>query len=345
MTSIIVINWNGLEDTIECIQSILKHTQADYHLYIIDNGSDNSEGQKLVEEYATHPLIDVECYEQNLGFVGAHNRIWEEKIRPQDSQYLALINNDTIVTPLWLQKLTDTATEEKAKLVAPILLDYYNRTTIDNIGHVMLSSGEIIPKLSGKALTSNFDQKKQVGVCGGAALIATEMIRDLGFFDTHFTTGYEDAELGLRALICGYPTSVARESMVLHKGGNSVKKIFSDEYVIQNHRNMLYTVVKNYPLPLLLISFPFIILRYLLVIMLSFVFLRWRYSRIIVKSLLQFFGKDFKKVLEARSSIASKRKLGTLEFLKFLRSTIIFDLKRFYNILILRKSSALDKYR
>ena len=52
--SIITINYNGLEDTIECLNSLKKINYPNYEIFVVDNASENNEGDKLKEKFKDH---------------------------------------------------------------------------------------------------------------------------------------------------------------------------------------------------------------------------------------------------------------------------------------------------
>jgi len=43
--SIIILNWNGVEDTIECLESLKKITYKNYEVIVVDNGSEGDDGK------------------------------------------------------------------------------------------------------------------------------------------------------------------------------------------------------------------------------------------------------------------------------------------------------------
>ena len=345
MTPIIVINWNGIKDTLECIQSIRTHTHCKYKIYLIDNASDNNEGFKLSAKYGGMTDINVICYKQNYGFAGAHNKIWSEIRLDNSGAYISLINNDTIVTSGWLTKLLEKAIETKSSLSGPLLLDFYNRGQIDSAGHELLASGEIIPRGNGIGLNIISETKELAGISGGACLISKELIRKRGFFDEFFSTGYEDAEFGFRAAVCREKISIVSNSRVYHKGGNSIKRIYTANYAIKTQRNILYTVVKLYPLPCLCLMLPYILFRYLILLFVSLVFLKWRYFKIIYTTLYHFISHDIWLAIQSRKQMLGIPKIGLIRFFTLQRSSVLFDFKRLYTYFILNENSSLDQYR
>ena len=73
------------------------------------------------------------------------------------------------------------------------------------------------------------------------------MLEEIGLFDEFFSTGYEDAELGLRAMLAGYTQIFAPEAVVRHRIGASIDKIRDRRYAVRLQVNINYTYLKLMP--------------------------------------------------------------------------------------------------
>jgi len=338
---IIIVNWNGYTDTIECIESTLKTTDIEFHIHLIDNGSENSEGQRLLNLYQDESLITVHQYDLNYGFTGAHLKIWEEILNHQDHTHIALLNNDTIIDPQWLTMLYQMTTVKGCGIVSTKMIQYYDRTLMDNAGHKMLNTGEILPIGYGKPIQEYTDSFKNMGGCGGGVLYETDMIRDIGFFDDYFNTGYEDAEYGLRAVVSGYECWYCPDAIVYHKGGQSIKKVFNEEYSTMIFTAILYSYLKNLPFFDLVINLPFVIFKYVCMIIIDLIFLRWRYLRIMTKSVVTA-NLQWPIITQLRKSVKRSSYSITPKFTFF----FWFDVKRFIALFISNdRQSSIDNYR
>ena len=103
---IVITVWNNFELTKSCIDSIIKNTDADYRLIIIDNAS-NDETKKYLEQFKDKEGARVLLIrnENNLGFIKAVN----QGMKLSGAPYICLINNDTIVTKGWLAEMIRVA--------------------------------------------------------------------------------------------------------------------------------------------------------------------------------------------------------------------------------------------
>jgi GT2 family glycosyltransferase len=136
---------------------------------------------------------------------------------------LVLLNNDTVVAEDWLDQLVSFAERTQADLVSSKMVQYYDRQLMDNAGHYLLPTGEILPIGFGKSIDRYGRSFKNRGPCAGAGLYRWDMLRQIGLFDDYFSTGYEDAELGLR-LNSGIEHCIVRMRWCFTKGGNRSRK-------------------------------------------------------------------------------------------------------------------------
>lgn len=345
MIPIIIVNWNGINDTKECISSILNMTGIDYQIYLIDNGSEEAQVEELNELYGNEDKVSLHLYTSNLGFSKAHIRIYNEILSGDSFPYIALLNNDTAVDPHWLKELVQFAKTENADLVSSKMISYYNRDLVDNTGHKMLNTGEILPIGHGEPIENHNQSIENLGPCAGACLYSKKMIDEIGFFDSYFSTGYEDAEFGLRAVISGYKAMYAPKAIVYHKMGQSIKKIFNFEYSAMIQTSILYSYFKNVPTLKLLLDLPFIIIKNILMIIINILFWRIKYLKVQIKSWFTIISSIRTiKLKRKQTAKLRKNKISTLDLIRKTEFFLLFDLKRFYRIIIKKEESAIDNY-
>jgi len=342
---IIIVNWNGFEDTKECIESVLQLTDVDFKVYLVDNGSAENQVNALERLCKDKPQISLHLNSSNIGFSKAHIKIYKEELAQLNCKYIALLNNDTIVEKNWLSELIKVAENRNADLISSKMISYFDRDTIDNTGHKMLNTGEIIPIGHGEPVSMHNKEIENLGPCAGACLYSNKMIEEIGFFDPFFSTGYEDAEFGLRAILSGHKSIYAPNAIVYHKMGQSIKKIFNFEYTTMIQTSILYSYFKNAPRLKLLIDLPFIILKHFLLFILNILFWRIRYLKVQLKAWVTIF--NLAKTISIKRKKVRKLRKNPISSLEFNRRTdffLWFDLKRFWRIFIKREASALDTY-
>lgn len=296
----VVLNWNGLSDTLLCVDSLLNQTYRNMRVVVIDNGSENREGEALKERYSSVEIVKVLCNEANLGFAQAHNKLLSSVEIGGEVKYLVLLNNDAIADPGWIERLVQCAGEEKADLVASKMLRMSDDAIIDNVGHFALNTGELLPLGVGEKENQFKSRKEVFGPCAGAALYSFKMIKDIGFFDRFFVTGYEDAEYGARACLLGYKCMFEPGAVVRHKGGASLSKVRDYDYAVGLVVNIWYSYLKLASRKTIVMNFPFIILKHIFVVSGALITGRLVIAKVHVAGLRQVFGADFTAIMSSR---------------------------------------------
>ena len=279
---VIVLNWNGVDDTIECIDHLLGSQRVDFRVILVDNASTGADFEILNERYSQHPLVELRRNDHNLGFARGVNCILRELLQAgaHRPRYVALLNNDAFVEPDWLMKLVAMADISGAGSVASRMLRFDAPELLDNAGHVFLNTGEVLPRGSAEPAEQYGDSAEIQGSCGGACLLRLDMLDDIGLFDEFYSTGYEDAELGLRAWLAGYRQIYQPAAKVRHKVGASIDKIRDLDYAVTLQVNIHYAYFKLMPAAVILWNLPWIILKTLGMLIVPAMTGRWRLLRV-----------------------------------------------------------------
>ena len=243
--AIVILNWNGYEDTSECIISLQKITYDNYQIVVVDNGSIQDDYLLLKKNFSD---IEVVRSESNLGFTGGNN-LGIENAMKMNPDYFLLLNNDTTVEPDFIQRLLDVFEKEKnAGIAAPQINYFYEPEKIWTVG------GKI-SRLRG----SGFDDSDQIYnstkseirlvtfVSGCCMLIRREVLEKIGLFDENFFLYIEDADLCCRTTKAGYKIVVNNHSKIFHKVSSSTKANLSSLPLYYATRNRLYFAKKNFP--------------------------------------------------------------------------------------------------
>jgi len=333
------LNWNGSDDTIACVESVLKQAYTEFHIYLLDNNSEPEDKQKIKDAFAGNDKISLICNDSNLGFGQAHNECIDTHIIPKNYPFVALLNNDTIVHENWLQEGVAAITKNNVGAVACKMLNYYKPTLIDSAGLFMLNTGEILPRGHGKPKSLYSSQNEVISFCAGACFIKTEVIRKHGLFDSFFKTGYEDAELGLRYFLAGETILFEPRSVVYHKVSRSIKKIANREKAIKTQQDIHYTVLKLLPFSVLLWNFFPYVLRTIFLLLLHIFTFRLTYVSVWLSSIKRLFSKDMRLVSKSRRQ--SKRKFS--QILNMQTNFIAQDFQRFIVFFIKRQQNHFEK--
>ena len=99
---IVILNWNGREDTLVCLESVARLGYSNCRVIVADNGSTDGALGEIARLYPRVRLIENGA---NLGFAAGNNHA----IRTTTAPWIALLNNDTIPDPGWLGALVAAA--------------------------------------------------------------------------------------------------------------------------------------------------------------------------------------------------------------------------------------------
>lgn len=301
--TIIILNYNGLQDTINCLKSVLKTRYDKFGVIVVDNGSITDE-RKILKEKFKDKRLEFFRFRKNLGFSGGNNKILK-KIK---DKYVVLLNNDTEVTPNWLNPLIETLQRDrKIAAIQPKIRWLTNKKYFDYAG----ACGGFIdmfgyPFTRGRIFDTQevdrgqYDNMADILWASGAAMgLRTSIFKKIGYFDELFFNYMEEIDLCFRIYKAGHRVVCNPKSVVYHKGaasstGNEMKKRFWE------HRNSLLLMLKNYPLKELVYIFPArIILEYASLIY-YLITRQNRYAIAVIFSQISFF-KNFGKIIKQRS--------------------------------------------
>lgn len=241
---IVVLNWNGIDDTERCLDSLQKQDYPHFDIAVVDNGSIDDSVSRL----ETISSITLLRNQKNLGFAGGVNTGIKYALE-NDYDGVALFNNDAIASPDWLSNLTGNLNDETA-IVTGLLL-HADGKTIDTTGESYSIWGAGFPTNRNNTPQAAPDSQFIFGATGGASLYKTSLFKQIGLFDETFFAYYEDADISFRAQLAGYKVYYTKDAVAYHKQGATSKKI-PGFTVYQTFKNLPLLFWKNVPTKLLL---------------------------------------------------------------------------------------------
>ena len=246
---VIIVNWNGRQLLSDCLKALRGQLYRQFYVTVVDNGSSDGSRAMVKKDFPEVNLIDLD---HNSGFAVANNIALKE-VR---CTYAALLNNDTIAHPAWLQTLVSALDRHpQAGMAATKMCFIDDPQVIDRAGDGYTRAGTAQLRGRNAPASAYQDLEWIFGACAGAALYRTSMLRDIGLFDEDFFLLYEDVDLSFRAQLKGYRCLFVPDAIVYHHASRSIGRD-TETAVYYSHRNLEWVYLKNVPKQLLLASLP-----------------------------------------------------------------------------------------
>jgi GT2 family glycosyltransferase len=243
--SIVVLNWNGLENTLECIESLLKINYPNYEIIVVDNGSSDGSAQTLKDRRYKITLLENA---ENLGF-SAGNNVGILYALEHGADYVFLINNDTVVDPDVLKALVDVGERDaRTGMIGPKIYDFYEPDKVWFAGaFIDWKTGESSHLGTGEIDRGQFYAVIEVDrLTGCAMLIKRVVFGKIGLLDPDYFLYFEDVDFCVRARKAGYKNICVQNAKVWHKESMSTKaKYGSPLHTYYHNRNRLIFLKKH----------------------------------------------------------------------------------------------------
>ncbi|OEC84686.1 MULTISPECIES: glycosyltransferase family 2 protein [Methanobacterium] len=267
--SIIILNWNGWEDTVECLESIFQINYLNYSVIIVDNNS-NDESICKIKEYAegklkpqsnffdydfsnkpiklveytkneseslkvienrnnlTYNGITLIKNDENDGFAEGNNIGIRYALKTLNTDYILLLNNDTVVDKDFLNKLVQYSKSDKNIGIIGPKIYYY-----DFLNKIQVAGAKINLWMGKSYLVGDYeidkgqyDEIREVDFISGCCfLVKKEVIDKLGLFNANYHCYWEESDYCLSSKKIGYQCIYYPSSKIWHKGSKSTNKV------------------------------------------------------------------------------------------------------------------------
>lgn len=229
LTSIIIVTFNNLEYTKDCVDHVFLYTDRPYELIIVDNNSTDSTKkwlEKLSVDKCLCQGVITKFNQENTGFARAVN----QGLEIARGEYVFLLNNDLILTKEWLSHLLAHFTwAPGAGIVGPIgsglggVQDYvqfygYINYKYPPDNNLQQFAGEVYRKYQG-----HYTEAKALS--GSCMLISRQVINTIGGLDPELFLSGDDADYSLRARMAGFRLYVAEDTFVHHHCHTTFKSL------------------------------------------------------------------------------------------------------------------------
>lgn len=256
---VIILNWNGWRDTIECLESVLRMEYDDFRVIVCDNASGDGSTQHILNwaagrepasvanpalrafsmppickplkvEYMESPdcsAFDAETDAQlilienpaNLGFAGGCN-IGLRYALQHGCSYVWLLNNDTVVSPTALREMVLTAEKDPSiGIVGSKILRYYNPSEVQAYGGTKYCRW--MARTPHRKLGESTEGKELDCILGCSMLVSHHFLEQIGLMNECYFLYFEELDWAARSK-GKFRLGYAATSQVYHKEGASI---------------------------------------------------------------------------------------------------------------------------
>lgn len=236
----VILNFNGIADTLVCLDSLAAQTCQNFTVLVIDNGSRADDLSPVLER---HPTVELLALPDNLGWAGGNN-VGLRLAIARRYDHVCLLNNDTVLDPAMLEEML---------------------AAVERIGHPCLlhpaiaffdepQCWQLYPELrpsdaSARALADQHDIAEMDHAYGACLLVPGSALRQVGLFDERLFLQFEEYDYYQRAIRLGLRSYCARRARILHRESASFGGRVTEAKVYYQVRNRLLMAEKHTPSP------------------------------------------------------------------------------------------------
>lgn len=240
---IIILNYNTINDTLECIKSLKNIHYSNYEIVVVDNSEAIDCYNSLKLKFSEYKIIRAD---QNLGYANGNN-IGIKYALDNGADYICVLNNDVVVEEDFLSKIVKVLNANKCVGIAgPCICEYKDKSKVQCAGaNISLYTG--LTKRIGMGVTYDNSNKgnSTVDFLGGACFVCKrEVFEKIGLIPENYFLFFEETEFCIRAQKNGYKLLCVYESKVYHKGSATISKFGGLSYYFLN-RNRVVFIKRN----------------------------------------------------------------------------------------------------
>lgn len=238
--SVILVNYNGYTDTVECLKSLSHVDYDNYDVVVVDNASTEPPEKEEIDYIKSHALFLP--IQRNLGFSGGNNIGIEQAIK-HGADYVLLLNNDTTVEPDFLKNLVQAAINGVDVGIVTGKIRFFERPDYIWFG------GGYFDDRDGKIGHERYNIKdseqidstvRSISFASGCMmLIPTIVIEKVGLLEEKYFLYSEDTDYCCRVRQAGLDILFCENAVIYHKVSASTGRN-SDSMVYYTTRNKLY---------------------------------------------------------------------------------------------------------
>ena len=224
--SVIILNYNSYEDTVSCVESILK-IGYEMHIIIVDNVSTDESYNRLLDKFKETHNVTILTSEHNGGYSYGNNYGIRYAIQTFHSQYVSIMNPDVVITDpdIFQSMCTALAKHEQLAIVGASVLDAKHKynpnysgwdipTAIELLRYHFLLNDRYNKRINWTKIEDNLARVECVAGCFFVA--KSSVLRELGYLDENVFLYNEENILGIKCKIHGYIEGILLDKFYIH---------------------------------------------------------------------------------------------------------------------------------
>jgi GT2 family glycosyltransferase len=219
-TWIVVVNYNGLDDTVRCLRSLAGQTRP-ARVVLVDNASATDPTAELAREF---PAVDFVRNAVNGGWAGGNNSGIRHALE-RGAGLVVLLNNDTVVAADFVARLQAAAAAHTVfGVLGPVIrfLDPPHEVMTDGVVFNAVARPGFFHRKEVPLVDAEVPAVTEVDIVNGCCmLVRAEVFAKVGLIDERFFLVHEESDFCLRARRAGFRLGVLGEALVWHKGSSA----------------------------------------------------------------------------------------------------------------------------
>lgn len=229
LVSIVILNYNGGNLILNCLESVYKTKDISFEVIVIDNNSKDNSQNNCKEKFPNITLIQNK---ENIG-MGARTI----GIKEADGDYIVFLDYDTVVEPNWLMKFLQSFQEHGSGLYQPKLMDLNDHSKINSAGNMINPFGLGFSRGKGQIDNGQFDKFQQISYTSGACTFSSaKIMNQIKKVDPIFFLYHDDLDFGWRANLLGISSFYEPQIIVYHFGSPNLNWSGKKFYYLERNR-------------------------------------------------------------------------------------------------------------
>lgn len=220
--SVIVLNWNRKADTLECLASLRNVDYPNFEIIVVDNASTDDSVAAIRQAY---PEVVILQNHDNLGYAEGNN-VGIRYAKERGSDYVFILNNDTVVDANTLTPLVETMEREPDVAIAGSRICYYDKRDIIQCAGTLVdaNTGAVMEEVGNgqRDVGQEFPEESYNAAHGCGMMARCALLDKVGLMQANFCFYLEETDWCLRFREAGYRVKMVAASKVYHKEGVSM---------------------------------------------------------------------------------------------------------------------------